>query len=159
MILSYCLRFHDCLYQRENPKGSIRRPKGRSGLPLRGVEGSAATPIKAPCGLLSLLSFFFLYLASFSFFLLYMSIYIYIYTNIFSFLLINLFFSLFLFSLPSFFLSLLSFHFNFPFVLKTHATFSEKKRPPPKPKKSPKIFLKTAAKRLTNFPHCGIIFS
>ena len=34
-----------------NPKESIRRPKGRSGLPLRGVEGSAATPIKAPCGL------------------------------------------------------------------------------------------------------------
>ena len=140
MILGYCLHFRDYLYQKETPKKVFDVRRGVRGCHCVGLRGAQPPPIKAPCGLSSLLSFFFLYLASFSFFLLYMSIYIYIYTNIFSFLLINLFFSLFLFSLPSFFLSLLSFHFNFPFVLKTHATFSEKNCPPPKQKISRNIF-------------------
>ena len=139
MILSYCLRFRDCLYQRETPKEVFDVRRGVRGCHCVGLRGRSH-PYKSPLWALISPLFLFFVFSFLLFFLLYMSIYIYIYTNIFSFLLINLFFSLFLFSLPSFFLSLLSFHFNFPFVLKTHAPFSEKNCPPPKPKKSRNFF-------------------
>ena len=146
-------------YTRGKPQREYPPSEGAFGVATAWGWGERSYPYKSPLWALISPLFLFFVFSFLLFFLLYMSIYIYIYTNIFSFLLINLYFSLFLFSLPSFFLSLLSFHFNFPFVLKTRSAFGAKNVRRPNQKKSPKYFLKTAAKRLTIFPRCGIMFS